>query len=380
MTISSDIVVVYEEKREKVHGKKDEERKERRFAHDTNVSMECGCHKCLNSGSEEKIEHFPDERVKRRRKRNDSPVTAREDVSNLSISLLDLPFKIREDDDEKNLRYLKRFEVGEVSKMRDDEQGVNEDIVIKQNVDVESNNIFSCDAGSDTVDPVFIPYHFSIPDILKRYGNDLKLNFNFHNENSVIIKDLESMAERSFPVVNCTTELKNMSNYKTEKLIFLYNMKNLEKNIRKKAKDSYLSSLEKRTLYQDANELTTVKQDLFNFQMENSSNFICIESANDLLIALKNIIRYKESVFVPKVKKYTDKNKFLMNMLEFIPGISKNVSRTIVDTYKSLRDIVECEDFSKLKVFDDEGSSFRLVGKKQSDLIRDVLSKEQPLS
>ncbi|ELQ75683.1 hypothetical protein THOM_1355, partial [Trachipleistophora hominis] len=377
MTISSDIVVVYEEKTGNVQKRERKEKRKEVPVKDENINIEhgeCNCYRCLNSGSDIEIKQLSDNHEQGKRLRKSSPIISKEEATNLSISLLDLPFKIGQYNEEKNLQYLNKFKTGEINKINDKERG-DENIVTQENAETLNNNIFGNDVGINTLDHVFIPYHFLIPDTLKKYRKYLQLNFDFHGGNSIIIKNLESQTEESFPVLNCITELKSLRNYKTERLIFLHNLKNLEKQIKKKENSNFLSSLENRTQYQSENEFSAIKQELFSFQMVNKVNFIHIENANDILIALKNIIRYKEAVFVPKVKKCKDKNKFLMNLLEFIPGVSKNVSRAIVNTYKSLNDIVKCENFCDIEVFNDEGSSFRLVGKRQSDLIRKVFDK-----
>ncbi|ELQ74277.1 hypothetical protein THOM_2816, partial [Trachipleistophora hominis] len=119
--------------------------------------------------------------------------------------------------------------------------------------------------GINTLNPVFILYHFLIPDTLKKYRKYLQLNSDFHDRNSIIIKNLEFQIEELFPVLNCITKLKNFENHKTERLIFPHNLKNFEKQIKKKENNNFLSSLENRTQYQFEKEFSTIKQELLMF-------------------------------------------------------------------------------------------------------------------
>lgn len=314
--------------------------------------------------------------------------------SNDSLSLIDIPFVIGGDNLTRNSQYLRKFSNDKISKndkkkykrkgkgtKMDDPNnnyGPNKDMSSSEDVAEIEKKLPSLE---EPMELAFVPYQFIFPIIIRKkmFGELRTLNCSFAETSFVRMKSLVNQVVRLFPVLDCKKGklLSGLLEFKSYNLIFLYRFKEYESILRKEDKKEYLESLSNGTPFSRNNKLEEERLEIFQFQIENKVNFFYIENGEDLTFALKRIILFKETSYVPKVKKFSDDREgFLINMLKTIPGISKNVSTAIAKKFGRLEDIIKCKDFSGIRVFDDDGKKFRVVGKKQSDLIVNMLKKE----
>ncbi|KCZ81030.1 hypothetical protein H312_01577, partial [Anncaliia algerae PRA339] len=114
-------------------------------------------------------------------------------------------------------------------------------------------------------------------------------------------------------------------------------------------------------------------------QIERGINISYIESSADLIRELRSVIKsFTKEEYVPKVRKQNTTKGFLANLLEMVPGISKNAAKSLAKYFDSLNDMVRQIDtfqFQEVEIINEANSTKRKFGKKQSDLLKSFLGK-----
>jgi hypothetical protein len=163
------------------------------------------------------------------------------------------------------------------------------------------------------------------------------------------------------------------------------------KNAQKLEQDrTYKASVIKNVRYERGEDRYRHKmQVLYGLQIRDGTNFVFVETSEDLNRELKIIARYltSDKQYVPKVRTYPaeQKGKFLANVLENIPGISRSVAISLAAKFKTLRGFCEAlkrdtaGDMARLEIVNEEEHSRRLGGKQLEKLRTALLSTEEDL-
>jgi hypothetical protein len=129
-------------------------------------------------------------------------------------------------------------------------------------------------------------------------------------------------------------------------------------------------------------------QALHALQVREGTNFVFIETPEELSRALRSIVSFlvSENTYVPKTRTYTGEQGrvFLAGILENIPGISKSVAGSLASRFGNLRSLckaLEADTAGELAGLEiASGGHIRELGRKQLEKLKAaLLSNEEEL-
>ncbi|KAF9764867.1 hypothetical protein NGRA_0198 [Nosema granulosis] len=116
---------------------------------------------------------------------------------------------------------------------------------------------------------------------------------------------------------------------------------------------------------------------IFDTQIKHQHNFIFVDTPEDLIRDIKNLVKSlkTENVFVPKIKSYKPEKKIehFEEILLKIPGIGKCAAKTISTKFKTLPTFYTTllrGGLENLVIWDEENGKGRPLGKHQSEKLK----------
>ncbi|KCZ77105.1 hypothetical protein H311_01886, partial [Anncaliia algerae PRA109] len=227
-----------------------------------------------------------------------------------------------------------------------------------------------------SIDLLFYSYDIILPNILSTF-EDLTFNYSFLPGNRIrILKDKLVIYEIEVYQIE---EFIDQEKISTD-LIFILGRNKLRNKCKteeyKKYKECVLEEkeyLKEETLYDK------IRAKIIGLQIERGINISYVESSADLIRELRSVIKsFTKEEYVPKVRKQNTTKGFLANLLEMVPGISRNATKSLAKYFDSLNDMISQIDtfqFQEVEIINEANSTKRKFGKKQSDLLKSFLGK-----
>ncbi|KAM0677064.1 hypothetical protein BDAP_002355 [Binucleata daphniae] len=234
-------------------------------------------------------------------------------------------------------------------------------------------------------DPIFLDYNFKIPKTLQKIIDSAKnINFTYEIEDSnnhfEICKD-SNVIKR----IDCMFYGENITTNNT--ILFFIDQTKYVKRESKKEDAKYKESITNKTKYKPKNIVQCYRQKIFMHQIKNKVNIFYLEYYEDLLCALKSIVKEieKPRKYIQKVKTFgsNKKKEYCEYVIQSVPGISKNVANAIslyFENFSKFYNFLK-NDYSKvvdLTVYSDDKKSQRKLGEKQALLLKKAFLCDKP--
>lgn len=234
--------------------------------------------------------------------------------------------------------------------------------------------------GKSCTDPLFYPYDFIIPLRIKRFVKNAPFRFSLRE--SCFLEILEKGNVRMKFEVADFKDLENDFCAKTE-IVLIFNRRLFRQRLVAEENMSYKNAITQQTRYERGkNVFKDISTRSIEYQVKYKTNFISIDSREDLLREIKCIVKSisDQKEYIPKVKTFVDDpGVFASYIISTIPGISKAVASALLERFESLylvaRFLKNCsqQDLECMEVWNDDRTQKRKLGNKQACIIKKFL-------
>lgn len=290
-----------------------------------------------------------------------------------SYSFLELPWSHNEDYILENAKYLDKYRNSIENQLS---TPLANEIAGKEDLHTESA-LHICKMA---IDPLFYQYMFVIPHKIKRFISNPSFNHTFDNSNYLKVFKNESLA-LEIQIFDFKGDEIDMST----KLVFVINKKRIKQRFASEENKNYKNAITLNLDYQRGeNRFKSMCVKILEYQIKHKVNLIEINNADDMLRELKSIAKNLESekTYVPKVKTFEENQKeFFCYILAMIPGVSKNLSNTLVDKFNNISAFFrflqenDKETLENIEVWNEDQTKKRKLGEKQSELLKAFFDK-----
>lgn len=300
-----------------------------------------------------------------------------------SYSFLDLPWSHNEAHVLENARYLDRYRSSIEKKIGTP----NKDTKCNEVACAEGPAEASREKPLSHIDPLFYPYDIMIPLSLKRFVENPSFRFSFVTQSCLEIQE-KGVTKARFDVLDFKTADKNICI--ETKVAFVINRKRVRQLYVAEENKNYRNAVNLRTDYKrEKNKFKEMSDAVFAYQVKHKVNFIDISTRDDFRREIKCIVKSfcEKKDYTPKVKTFDrGQDVFARYVLSMIPGISKNVAGAIAGKFKSMAAFLEflesstLDELQKIEVYNNDKSQVRLLGEKQSCIVKKFLLDDPPFA
>lgn len=242
------------------------------------------------------------------------------------------------------------------------------------------------EVSPDIIDPVFIHSEVRIPRKVEKVFKsvaEIKFIYSIVDDDCIEVVDLEK-GTSLLRIFASDFDSFDFSKPPTTSISFIFNREKYKAKVKGDLNKKYKESIGGSAKFTGYNHFALLKERYLGYQLEHRSNFVFINDGIHLHAQIRSavsILRNKEE-YIPKVKKFNDKNEYLKGFLMAIPGISESVALAIVSEYGTFESI-QCalrdqKSFCSLKVIDSAGIGYRTLSERVYKKIFNVLLSEDP--
>lgn len=235
-------------------------------------------------------------------------------------------------------------------------------------------------------DPVFVNLKVNVPKKIEPvFKNVDKINFLYQlvdTGNIEIVELKNKVVLASIPVYEFETFPFEAVN---GDLIFIMNREACKSKWKAEQARTYKEAVSKSTKFTIENRFKQLKEKYIDYQLERKVNFAFIENADHLHTQLRSLITLQQtqSKFVPKTKKFQEGcgQGFLRNILESIPGVSRDVSNALLDKYGSFEALergLKCKEEFLSVIIKEENGRRRPIPEKVYEKINAAFRSTDP--
>lgn len=298
-----------------------------------------------------------------------------------SYSFLELPWSQNEAHVLENARYLDRYRNSIERRI----STANNDAECNEAARTEAPAEASCEKPLSHIDPIFYSYDILVPPSLKRFVENPPFRFSFVAQSCLEVQE-KGVAKARFDVLDFKTVDKGI--HVETKAAFVINRKRVRQLFVAEENRNYKNAVALQTDYERGkNKYKEMSDAVFAYQVKHKVNFIDISTREDFTREIKCIVKSfnEKRCYVPKVKTFdSGQDVFAHYVLSMIPGISKNVAGAIAARFESLAAFLEflesctLNELQHIEVYNNDKTQKRLLGEKQSLLVKKFLLEDVP--
>lgn len=253
-----------------------------------------------------------------------------------------------------------------------------------ENVEQENDNTNTKKLGNANlfaIDHIFIPYTMYLPKVFFNIASktdNCAFKYMLSDTNTVRIEGDELLKE--YFIYEYGKKFQPPSNS-----IFMYNKKRFIRQFNSEEKRNFKKSIEEKEKYKQSDYLKEYKEFIYNSQIKHGFNIFYVEDYDDLLSIFKVLVGKKKEDAVRAKKFDVDMQKERLEyVLKNVPGISKNVAKSMCIRFGSLFEFViglnemEKEYFIDLPVVLDDGISTRKLTEREYAVMERVFISTDP--
>ncbi|KAK0039178.1 vesicular transport protein [Biomphalaria pfeifferi] len=240
----------------------------------------------------------------------------------------------------------------------------------------ESQNVLP-----DFVDPLFLDCSFLVPEALRSIVEKM-------SEKRFVYRFSEDSAFRMIRGSECVYAMDVLDFEKEESadmlssVVLVVNRSRYRNSAKTKQNSEYRAALEEGRRYLRACDGYAERMNmLYRLQILRGTNFIFVDRSQDLLDAMKMILKHLSSKreHTPKTRMFgaLQKTEHLQNLLQSIPGIGKNVAKCLSMHFKTIKELhaflkKDNGAMKEFRIWSEDERHFRLLGERQCRKIRAV--------
>lgn len=237
------------------------------------------------------------------------------------------------------------------------------------------------DVFPDFIDPLFLDCYFVVPAMLRSIVEKM-------DERKFVYRHGEG---RTFKVTRCRSNEcvyamdvldfgEEVPENQSTSVVLVINRSSCRSAVRVKQDCEYRAAMGEGRRYSRASDAYVERMNvLYRLQIQNGMNFIFVEKPQDLLDAMKAVLKHLSSKreYIPKTKTFgvQRRTEHLQNLLQSIPGIGKSVASCLSVQFKTIKELhafLRKDDGSmrEFRVWSEDNRHFRILGEKQCRKIR----------
>lgn len=212
-------------------------------------------------------------------------------------------------------------------------------------------------------DPVFANLKVVVPRNIEGIFKAVEsISFMYELANTDYIKLIDITTEKTLlSIFFSSYETFPFEEAKLEGISFIFGREAYRNRYKTERNKKYKEAFEKNLKFIEKSGPKDMQMKYLKYQIYEKANFVFIDDAKALhthLRSLASLVRVEDR-YVPKTKKFAEEDKegFLRCVLEGVPGVSPNISRAIVERFKTVNSFVagllDREEFMKIKITDE---------------------------